>query len=191
MVSQIIEPKITPIAIRPAQAKDFAAIASIYNEAIAHGGITMDGQPQTAADVGLMVGKMTLRECLLVGDVDGRVVGWGIVKRYSDRLGYQVCCETSIYLTFSETGKGYGGALQTALMQKVFDFDYHHIVAKILAANVGSIRFHQRFGFELVGIQKEIGYINGTWHDVAILQYIVPEGRLDDDGQTSALGVEI
>ncbi len=183
MMSLMVEPKTAPLAIRFARAADFGAIAAIYNEAIACGSITMDGRPQTAADVAAMANKMTPRECLLVGEANGRVVGWGIVKRYSDRLGYQVCCETSIYLTFAETGKGYGSALQTAVMQRVRTFGYHHVVAKILAANAGSIRFHQRFGFELVGIQKEIGYINGTWHDVAILQYIVPEGRAGNDGQ--------
>ncbi len=161
------------LCVRPAQAEDYAAIASIYNEAIAKGGITMDGEPQTVEGVAAIAAKMTERETYLVAETSQGIVGWGIVKRYSDRLGYQVCCETSIYLTFAEIGKGYGQLLQAALMQQVADYGYHHIVAKILGANTSSIQFHQRFGFELVGVQKEIGFMNGAWHDVAILQYIV------------------
>ncbi len=159
--------------IRPAEPKDYGAIASIYNEAIAHGGITMDGQPYTPQDIQTTLQKMTAREALLVAESISTVVGWGVIKRYSDRIGYQRCCETSTYLKFSETGKGYGNTLQTALMTKVRDYGYHHIVAKIVATNQGSIRFHQRFGFEIVGIQKEIGFMNGTWHDVAIMQCIL------------------
>jgi len=163
----------SPLNIRPAEPKDYGAIASIYNEAIAYGGITMDSQAYTAENIQRIVQKMDSREALFIAEIAQKTIGWGIIKRYSDRLGYQVCCETSIYLTFSATGQGYGKALQTVLMEKVSDYGYHHIVAKILAANQGSIRFHQKFGFEVVGIQKEIGFVNGTWHDVVIMQCLL------------------
>ena len=39
-----------------------------------------------------------------------------------------------------------------------------------LADNQRSIAFHRRYGYELVGIQKEIGHMEGKWTDVAILQ---------------------
>lgn len=163
------------LVIRSAESRDFQAIAAIYNEAIAHGGITMDGRHYSADDIQFIVQKMTDREIILVGETQNQVIGWGIVKQYSDRLGYQVCCETSIYLTFSKTGNGYGRQLQTALMQYVRNFGYHHIVAKIVATNQSSIRFHQTFGFEVVGIQKEIGFIQDTWHDIMIMQCILPD----------------
>ena len=162
------------LIVRRADAGDYPTIASIYNEAVEYGGITMDTKPYMAEDVEAIVKKMHDRETLLVAEAADTVIGWGIIKRYSDRIGYQVCCETSIYLKFSETGKGYGNALQTVLMEKVAEYGYHHIVAKILAANPGSVRFHQRFGFEIVGVQKEIGLIDGVWHDVVILQYLFP-----------------
>ncbi|MEM7795371.1 MAG: N-acetyltransferase family protein [Cyanobacteria bacterium P01_C01_bin.118] len=163
------------LKIRPAELEDCGAIASIYNEAIAHGGITMDGQLQTAEDIQALLAKFNQREVLLVAEVDSSVVGWGVIKRYSDRIGYQVCCETSVYLSFSETGKGYGEPLQRSLIKRVSELGYYHIIAKILGNNQGSIRFHQRLGFTVVGIQKDIGYIDGTWHDVVILQYLLPK----------------
>ncbi|NEP09797.1 MAG: N-acetyltransferase [Symploca sp. SIO2C1] len=169
-----VNPEMSFLTIRLAEPKDYGAIASIYNEAIAYGGITMDTQFYTAQDIQAIVQKMNHREALFVAELPEKTIGWGIIKRYSDRLGYQVCCETSIYLTFSKIGKGYGKALQQVLIKKVANYGYHHIVAKILAANQGSIRFHQQFGFEIVGIQKEIGFMNGTWHDVVIMQYILP-----------------
>ena len=167
------------LTIRAAEPQDYGAIATIYNEAIAHGGITMDCHPYTAADIQQAIQKMQQREAWLVAEDATRqtdaVIGWGVIKRYSDRIGYQLCCETSTYLAFAEVGKGYGHALQTSLMAQVQAYGYHHIVAKILAANQGSIRFHQRFGFEIVGIQEEIGFMNNAWHDVVIMQCILPE----------------
>lgn len=176
-----------PLTVRPATQKDYGAIAAIYNEAIAQGSITMDTEPSTAESIQASADKMTDREIFLVGEletnpnpdqstekeVQKQVVGWGVVKRYSDRIGYQFCCETSIYLSFSVIGKGYGHLLQSALMKQVRAYNYYHIVAKILAVNQGSIRFHQRFGFEIVGTQKKIGFINDTWHDVVIMQCFI------------------
>ena len=161
--------------IRRYTPKDFQAIAEIYNEAIVQGAITMDCVPQSAEDVRSLAEKFHHRETILMAEQDNRIVGWGIIKRYSNRPGYDFCCETSTYLTLGETRRGYGSQLQKALLQQVMVFGYHHVVAKILADNQGSIAFHQRFGFEIVGIQKEIGFLKGEWRDVVILQLILPK----------------
>ncbi len=94
---------------------DFQAIADIYNESIAIGGVTMDLQAYSSDDIAAIVKKFNHRETILVAQKENQVIGWGIIKRYSDRPGYYVCCETSIYLGFSSTGKGYGHSLQNAL----------------------------------------------------------------------------
>ena len=113
------------------------------------------------------------REVLLVAETD-RTIGWGAVRKYSDRYGYRVCCETSIYLTLTETGQGYGSQLQKELLQAVERFNYHHVLVRIMAVNQESIRFHEKFGFELVGILREVGYFDNRWHDVAIMQRLLP-----------------
>ncbi len=161
------------ILIRQYQHTDFQAIASIYNESIAAGNSTMDCQFYTAEDMEVLANKFGDRETILVAERESCVIGWGIIKRYSPRLGYRVCCEISIYFSLGETGKGYGSILQTALLKKVDEFCYHHVVAKILACNQGSIDFHKRFGFEVVGVQKEIGFFKGRWHDMVIMQLVL------------------
>ncbi len=163
------------IKIRTYLPEDLAIIASIYNEAIALGGVTMDQKAYTPDDIATIVSKFNHRETILVAQKEDQVIGWGIIKRYSDRPGYYVCCETSIYFSLSATGQGYGSSLQSALLKQVKAFGYHHVVAKILATNPQSIRFHQRFGFEMVGTQKEIGYHRGRWLDVVIMQLIFPD----------------
>ncbi|NET37637.1 MAG: N-acetyltransferase [Cyanothece sp. SIO1E1] len=154
---------------------DCQAIADIYNESIFEGQSTMDCHPFGAKDIQTLMEKFHPRETALVVERNHQVIGWGMIRRYSDRPGYRVCCETSTYLALSETGKGYGTRLQKALLQQVVDFGYHHVVTKICASNQGSINFHKRFGFEVVGIQKEIGFLQGRWHDVMIMQLVLPE----------------
>lgn len=132
----------------------------------------MDFNPYSPEDIENLTKKFNYRETILVIEKDSQIIGWSIIKRYSDRPGYNFCCETSIYLSFSAVGKGYGYSLQTALLEQVKAFGYHHVVAKIMVANSPSIKFHQKFGYKIVGIQKEIGYSQGKWLDVAILQLV-------------------
>ena len=133
----------------------------------------MDCEPYSAAKITNLTGEFGERETILVAEIDKDVVGWGIIKKYSDRPGYNLCCETSIYLKSTATKKGYGRVLQSALLEQVKTFGYHHVVAKIVASNQVSIEFHQKFGFKIVGIQQEIGFYGGRWYDMAIMQLLL------------------
>ncbi len=168
-----MEKRLANLLIRPGIKQDFAAVAAIYNQSIAAGNSTMDENFYTAKDMEARLKKFDERETILVAQKEQQVIGWGTIKKYSDRPGYRFCCETSIYFSLTETGQGYGRILQTALLEKVREFGYHHIVAKIFASNQGSIAFHQQFGFEVVGVQKEIGYIQESWQDIIIMQLVM------------------
>lgn len=162
------------LSIRRVEMRDHHGVAAIYTDYIQLGGVTLDGEPFTASHVDRLVRGMEQREVLLVAEQNDQLIGWGLVKLYSNRIGYARCCETSIYLSPAQRGKGYGRLLQERLMGFIREAGFHHVVAKILAGNTGSIDFHQAFGFEVIGTQKEIGYINGSWHDVVIMQCLIP-----------------
>lgn len=44
------------------------------------------------------------------------------------------------------------------------------IQAMIFPENIASINLHRKFGFETVGIRKQIGKLNGVWRDVELLE---------------------
>ena len=159
--------------IRQAEPRDDAAIAAIYQQAIDQGGITMDDRDYGPAAVAAKRQQLQERECLLVVTLRDEVVGWAELRRYSDRAGYQVCAESSVYVHRSERGNGIGHQLQQHLMAEAKRYGYQHLVAKVLAANPDSIRFHQRYGYDIVGTQRRIGLLRGSWHDVTILQYLM------------------
>jgi phosphinothricin acetyltransferase len=161
-------------AVRPASYADAEAIAEIYNESIRAGDATMDEAGKTADEIRANMERFDDQETYLVFETEGAVAGWGIIKRYSDRAGYRFACETSVYFRRHLTGKGYGTRLQEALLRQCRAFGYHHVVVKIFASNTGSIKFHGRLGFDMVGIQREIGYKRGAWKDVAIMQCVLP-----------------
>ncbi len=176
-----------PPILRDAGEQDAAAIAEIYNQSIAVGDATMDGAEKSARDIKSWLANFSKRETILVfeqpvlshsekdGSKGGSVVGWGIIKRYSDRFGYRFCCETAVYLRRDQVGRGLGTRMKKALIERCKEYGYHHLVAKIFADNEASIAYNLRLGYEKVGTQREIGWKNGSWKDVVILQLILDD----------------
>jgi len=161
--------------IRLASSVDWGRLAHIYNEAIRSGRSTMDLIPVDANYFRNLTDSFTPRECLLVAEHATHIAAWGIVKQYSDRPGYALACETSVYVAEDFHGQGVGTALQAAVIKKAWGYGYRHLVAKILAVNETSIRFHHHFDYQIAGIQKNIGFLNGNWHDIVIMQRLLTD----------------
>ncbi len=160
--------------VRLATPTDAAAIVRIYNLHVDLGGSTFDAAHWSEQQVrGLLVSSVP--EAWLVAERDGSLAGWASARWYSLRHGYRWTMETAIYLEPSSIGKGIADSLQLRLEQHCCDHHIHHLVAKIIADNQRSLAFHYRHGYELVGIQKEIGHMEGSWKDVAILQKLLAQ----------------
>ncbi|TDI76401.1 MAG: N-acetyltransferase family protein [Bacteroidetes bacterium] len=158
------------ISVRRAEKSDASSIAAIYSESIAARDSTMDLDPFTHDDALNLLCDLGQREAIFVAETDHQVLGWGNVKTYSTRPGYRVACETSVYVFRSHTGQGIGSSIQTSLIEHAKSQGFRHIVTKIWAENELSIAFHRQFGFSLVGIQNEIGEVDGKKKDIAIMQ---------------------
>ena len=161
------------LAILPCAIRDYQVVAEIYNEYISDGNATMEENFKSADDIARWVAHFNSRERLYVLKKDKRVLGWGIIKRYSDRGGYRFAAETAIYITSQELRKGYGSQMKKYLIDKCKDLGYHHLVAKVFAHNEASIRYNIELGYSIVGRQKEVGFKNDRWVDVVIMQYII------------------
>lgn len=159
--------------IRDALPEDAPVIASIYNESIVARDSTMQLEQIATSTAEAWIEELGQREAILVVEGEDEVVGYGMLKRYSDRGGYRFAAETSVYLRRAYTGIGLGSQLQATLIERGRDYGYHHLAAKLWAANERSRALHQKFGYDLVGIQREVGYVEGQWRDVAILQKVL------------------
>lgn len=157
--------------LRPAEAADCPRIAAIYNGYL--GTHTFDLQAKPVAYFTHLLASLSEREGCWVLETRQRLAGWGILRAYSPREGYRFTGETSVYLDPNARGQGWGPLIKGWLIRAAKDRQYHHLVAKIIADNTASIRYNQRLGYEMVGIQREVGKVNGKWVDVAIMQLIL------------------
>jgi len=147
-----------------------SSIAKIYNHYL--GKATMDLEPKDASYFQNWLKNKSEKEQLYVAQIEDQVIGWGMIKRYSDRRGYARAAETSVYFDPEWTGKGYGPQMKRIVMDEAQRLGYKHLVAKIWATNQVSIQYNIDFGYEIVGTQRQIGYVDGKWVDVVIMQYV-------------------
>jgi len=160
--------------IRTAELSDATSIARIYTDAILARDSTMILDPVGPSEMEAKLLHLTNRETVLVAvDAKNTVLGWGTVKLYSDRPGYRLTCETSIFVDLPWRGKGLGTTLQKALLEYARTIGFHHVLVRIWAQNQSSISLHSKLGFTLVGIQKEIGHVDSKWIDVAVMQCLL------------------
>jgi phosphinothricin acetyltransferase len=173
--SVLVGTKAIQPVIRDCVLSDAKRIAEIYNESIQAGGATMDASLKTEADISAQIAGFSDRETILVYEWQDDVIGWGIIKKYSERLGYRTACETSVYLGQDYLRQGLGSRMKLALIERCKVYGYHHLVAKIFASNTASIAYNEKLGYEVVGIQKEIGFRKGKWVDMCLMQLILKD----------------
>lgn len=159
--------------LRLATPADAPAIAAIYNQNVAAGDASMDESPLSVEDAHQRLENLGDREGFWVLEVAEEVRGWSSLKLYSDRAGYRFTAESTVYLRREHRRQGYGRRLGDALLKSARARGFHHLVAKVMADNTGSIAFHQTLGYELVGRQKEVGYRDGRWIDMVILERVL------------------
>lgn len=169
------------LTFRPATPDDAQVVAEIYNESILAGDASMEERIQSAQTICALMASFNRREGILLlerhdpASGEPEILGWGLIKRYSDRAGYRFAAETAVYLRRSAVGQSHGSRIKQALIDRCREVGYHHLVAKIFADNELSLAYNKKFGYELVGIQKQIGYRNGRWQDIAILQLVLTD----------------
>lgn len=136
---------------------------------------TMQLQPVVGQDFRIFLPGQSDRHALLVKELEERIVGYSLVKPYSDREGYRRAGETSVYLHPDAIGEGYGKRLMNCIISAAKELEYRYLAAKIWTNNQKSIAFHEQLGFRIVGVQRGIGWVEGHPVDVTIM-----EAQLDE-----------
>ncbi len=164
--------KNTQVTIRRAALEDVPAITDIYNEAILTSAATFDIDPKTVEDRTAWFQINDDRHPILVAVVDGKVVGWASLTRWSDRRAYDDSAETTFYVHSKYRGQGIGRKLKEAIIEEARRLRFHR--------SSPNYRDEQRehssnesFGFVHVGTLKEVGRKFGKLLSVHIMQKIL------------------
>jgi phosphinothricin acetyltransferase len=158
------------VEIRRAVVADLAAITEIYNEAILTTTATFDTETKSAAERMEWFQSHDERHPILVAVLDGQVVGWASLSKWSDRCAYADTAETSFYVKSEYRGRGVGRQLKAAIIEEARRLRLHSLIARVADGSSESLHLNEEFGFVHVGTLKEVGRKFGRLLDVHILQ---------------------
>ena len=109
----------------------------------------------------------------LVAEVGGEIAGYAYGSPHMERAAYAPSCNVGIYLAPAQCGLGIGRGLYAALLPGLRDRGFHAAFAGISLPNPASIALHERFGFALAGIYREVGWKQERWIDVGWWQRLL------------------
>jgi len=155
-----------------------ATVAEIINHHIASGWAHFGDAPTTEAEWLADWEAHHERYPWLVAEQGDIIAGLAYGKTFNSRAAYDWTAEVSIYLRDGLQGQGIGSLLYGRLVSLLDAQGYRCLVAGITTPNDGSVRLHERFGFEHLGTLERVGYKMGAWRNVGSWQRLV--GPMDD-----------
>ena len=169
--------------IEAAAPADIPAIGAILNDAILNSVAAWREAPLTQDEMTAWFEGRTRDFAVLVArGSDGSVLGYASYGGFRAYSGYRHTVEHSVYVRADRRGKGVGEALMRALIERARGSGKHVMVAGIEARNTGSVRLHEKLGFEHVGHLKQVGTKFGAWLDLLFLQLVL-DARTEPDTQ--------
>jgi L-amino acid N-acyltransferase YncA len=153
--------------IRLATESDAPAVVAIYAPFCENSPITFETRIPSVSEVEKRIRTVSELFPWLVCEDEGEVLGYAYAGRHHDRAAYRWSVDVAIYVSAKHYGKRIGTALYTGLFELLRIQGFFNAYAGITLPNPASVRLHERFGFEPVGIYRKVGYKAGAWHDVS------------------------
>ena len=159
--------------LRPATLDDAAAIREIYNLEVETSTATFDLVPRSVDEQRSWLAARSGAFAALVAVDQGTVIGFASLSPYKERAAYRTTVEDSVYVSRAHHGQGVGGALLGHVVEVAAASGFHAVMARIEAGGVASRALHAACGFELVGVERQVGRKFNRWLDVAVMQRLL------------------
>jgi phosphinothricin acetyltransferase len=159
---------------RLATFEDAEAIRAIYNKEVLGSTVTFDLVPRSPEDQLAWMDEHSGAHpaVVAVDDHDG-VCGFGSLSPYRPRPAYRTSVENSVYVDETVRQQGVGRGILLELVRLAQAHGFHAVFARIVGGHEASINLHRACGFELVGVEREVGRKFGRWLDVALMQRLL------------------
>lgn len=159
--------------VRLSALDDAETIRAIYNAEVARSSTTFDMVLRSAEQQREWLIEHSGAHPGVVAVDHEAVVGFGCLSPYRARPGYATTVEDSVYVDSGHRGRGVGHAILSELVCLATAHGFHTVMARIADGNPASIALHRGAGFDLVGVELEVGRKFGRWLDVTIMQHLL------------------
>ena len=159
--------------LRPATLDDAAAVRAIYNVEVETSTATFDLVTRSLEDQRAWLAARSGAFAAIVSVDGGPVIGFASLSPYKERAAYRTTVEDSVYVDRAHHGQGVGRALLGYVVDVAAASGFHAVMARIEAGGTASRALHAACGFELVGVEREVGRKFNRWLDVAVMQRLL------------------
>ncbi|TDE01756.1 GNAT family N-acetyltransferase [Flavobacterium hiemivividum] len=162
------------IKIRSYHTEDTQAILDIINYNILHSTALYDYNVRSyEQQKAILDDKINKGFPVIVAELIGVVVGFGMYSEFRFREAYKYTVEHSVYVSNDYHGKGIGKLLLQELIILAKKQGLHTMIGVIDAENQSSVVFHEKFGFKTVGTIKESAFKFDRWLHSVFMQLIL------------------
>jgi len=159
---------------RMARDGDAEAMRVMYNAEVVGSNVTFDLVPRTPEDqLAWLADHRGAYPAIVAVDDQDSVAGFASVSPYRSRPAYSTTVEDSVYVRGERRGQGVGRLLLSDLVTLSAAHGFHCIMARIVGGHETSIALHGACGFELVGVEREVGRKFSRWQDVVVMQRLL------------------
>lgn len=145
-------------------------IADIYNYYIDNTVVTFETERIPEDEMRQRIEDKLNKYNWLVGENNGQVIGYAYYGQFRGRCAYDATVESSIYIDYRHTGKGYGKQLYQAIIDDARNRGFREMIGGVSLPNEGSVALHEKLGFEKAGHFKNVGLKFDKWIDVGFWQ---------------------
>ncbi len=161
--------------MRIVQPSDAASILEIYMPYILNTAVTFETEIPSINSFEERIKHYTEKWPWIVYEVDGTIAGYAYATKHRERLAYQWCVESSVYIRDEFQRKGFATKLYNALFEVLRLQGFINVYAGIALPNDRSIAFHEQFGFTNFVYYNNVGHKLGEWRTVGWWQKQINE----------------
>lgn len=165
------------IRVRVATERDAAALLQIYAPYVRKTAITFEYETPSVQEFTERITHTLRRYPYLVAEKNGEIVGYAYADAFKTRAAYDWAVETTVYVARDCKRQGIGRILYAALERALAAQHILNLNACIAFPEIedayltrGSVAFHERLGYRMVGTFHQCGYKFGRWYDMVWME---------------------
>lgn len=161
------------MVIRSVKPSDASAILSIYSYYVLNSAVTFELAVPTKKEMEDRIALFSASFPYLVAEEDGHVEGYCYAHALNPREAYRKSVELSIYVDKDAHGRGIGTRLYSELEKELKERGFSALYAIVTTPDCGSVAFHRKAGFKIVGKLTDCGEkFNRKWSVVYMEKHI-------------------
>ena len=166
--------------IRLANANDAEELLKIYTPYVTDTAITFEYDVPSLEEFTQRIINISKKYPYIVAERSGEIVGYAYAGAFKERAAYDWAVETTIYVKQGCTASGIGRKLYAVLEKLLGKQGILNLNACIAYTETedehltnGSMAFHDKLGYKLVGTFHKCGYKFNHWYDMILMEKFI------------------